>query len=522
MKRILTLALLIALMVGIEAWANGASETSATNTSVPTIELSKVFYFGDASDNPDMKKEFMDAFDQKFNVNLKVNAFPRNNYMEKINLQMTAGDLQGMALIFGPSDVLKSRDDGTILPVDDMLKDNPNWVSQPDAFKSLFKYYGQTWAIPNGFGGQMFMRTIRQDWLDKLGMKLPTTIDDLYNVFKAFTTQDPDGDGKNDTYGLTAAGTWNLQDIFQAYNARLDDTGENSITWDPNQNAWVDSFLNPGMVDALSWLHKVYAEGILDPEVFTNQGSNMRSKFWGGKYGSTYYWESFGFQPQPLLQNVPTAKMSLIPALTGTATKNINNLVKTGPPWVLLKGTPNASQMINAFVNLFYGNQTAALWGAYGIQDKYWTLDNTNKLVVMKNDPKTNQPYTTPGFIGLLPSWTGIQYQMIVAGTDQQQQDAINGLNQSAQLINGGMQNGTIFVVPGSLDAPVSGTYTKLHTDITNLFNEVVSKVTLGNMTAADGIKYYRDQMRSMGAQAVLDEANQAVGLTYDKNKYTY
>jgi len=39
---------------------------------------------------------------------------------------------------------------------------------------------------------------INQTWLDKVGMSAPTTTDELYNVLKAFKTQDPNGNGKND------------------------------------------------------------------------------------------------------------------------------------------------------------------------------------------------------------------------------------------------------------------------------------------------------------------------------------
>ena len=41
-----------------------------------------------------------------------------------------------------------------------------------------------------------------KDWLDKLGLEQPKTIDDFYNVPKAFKEQDPDGNGANDTYGM--------------------------------------------------------------------------------------------------------------------------------------------------------------------------------------------------------------------------------------------------------------------------------------------------------------------------------
>ena len=43
---------------------------------------------------------------------------------------------------------------------------------------------------------------IRKDWLDNLGLKMPETVEDLYDIAKAFTEQDPDQNGKDDTIGL--------------------------------------------------------------------------------------------------------------------------------------------------------------------------------------------------------------------------------------------------------------------------------------------------------------------------------
>ena len=71
---------------------------------------------------------------------------------------------------------------------------------------------------------------IRDDWMKKLNLSAPQTLDDFVNICEAFTTQDPDGDGKNDTYGLAVSK--NLYDtpssstglgltdlIFNAYHA---------------------------------------------------------------------------------------------------------------------------------------------------------------------------------------------------------------------------------------------------------------------------------------------------------------
>ena len=239
-------------------------------------------YFGDATDNPDLKEEFMKEFENKTGQKLKVNAIPRNGYMEKINLMLTSGELKGMVSIFGPNDVMKAMEDGVAEPFDDYLKDNANWNKLSQEYRESFKFDDKIYGVNGGYTGNFFTRTLRKDWLDNLGLDVPETVDDLFEVAKAFTENDPDKNGKDDTGGLTAAGTWNLGDIFQAFDARLDNTSSGSITWDAKEGVWIDSMLKPEMIDALKYLKKLYDNKYLDNEFLTNKGNNMREKIYTG------------------------------------------------------------------------------------------------------------------------------------------------------------------------------------------------------------------------------------------------
>lgn len=45
---------------------------------------------------------------------------------------------------------------------------------------------------------------VRQDWLNNLGLTMPTTVDEIQNIAKAFRDNDPDQNGENDTVSLIA------------------------------------------------------------------------------------------------------------------------------------------------------------------------------------------------------------------------------------------------------------------------------------------------------------------------------
>ncbi|KPI22163.1 extracellular solute-binding protein family 1 [Actinobacteria bacterium OK074] len=64
---------------------------------------------------------------------------------------------------------------------------------------------GKHYGIPYSRQAQTLM--IRKDWLKKLGLQAPTTWQEMLKVAQAFATEDPDGDGKADTYGMVVPGS---------------------------------------------------------------------------------------------------------------------------------------------------------------------------------------------------------------------------------------------------------------------------------------------------------------------------
>ncbi|MHA6483450.1 extracellular solute-binding protein [Paenibacillus sp. strain BS8-2] len=108
---------------------------------------------------------------------------------------------------------------------------------------------------------------IRQDWLDKLGLQAPTTLDEMEKVMDAFANQDPDGNGQKDTIGLTIG----LKDGYVSY---MSDTnplfGANGVM--PKQwNVASDGTLQygsvqPGARETLEMLARWYKNGYLPKE----------------------------------------------------------------------------------------------------------------------------------------------------------------------------------------------------------------------------------------------------------------
>ncbi|CAK4836517.1 unnamed protein product [Aphanomyces euteiches] len=145
---------------------------------------------------------------------------------------------------------------------------------------------GKLYGIPvttQGYWSAMEM-WIRQDWLDKLGLKVPTTTDELMTVAKAFTNDDPDKNGKKDTYGLALSKELEnpLNGFFNAFHAY-----PRNWTTDASGNSVYGS-IQPEMKEPLQKLADLYKAGAVDPEFGVKDLAKMKEFIGSGKAGIVF------------------------------------------------------------------------------------------------------------------------------------------------------------------------------------------------------------------------------------------
>ena len=438
---------------------------------------------------------------------------PRSNYTEKINLGITSGDLKGIVQLFTPDQAIKMYEDGAIEDLTEYLEDNEVWNSLPEEFTNMYKIDGKILGIAAGLPQpDLFARAIRTDWLDNLGLDMPETVDELYDVVKAFTLDDPNNTGKDDTWGMTSSGTWNLQDIFQAFDARLDHVGGNGIAWNPNTGVWEDSMLKPGMVEALTYLADMYKEGYLDEELFTIGGTGMQDRMLSGRCGTTFYWYNHAASsfPTGTKKNVPEAEYGIIMGLKGNIDKNLNQIGSAAAPYALIHDTPQGKEMINAFVNIFFGDPVGHIQGQWGAIGQCIEFDGKEVTRLKYDDgfaPK-------PGIVeDVIPGLSRIEYPLVFQDDPEKTQENSDKYFAKQESIDNALDSGLVYFLPENLKTPYSETYSTLSADINALFEEAIVKAITGELTPEDAIENYRQQMQSIGAQDILDAANADLGV---------
>ncbi len=512
MRRLITLLAVLLALPALPAVAQ-------TRTTEPLVmEMAHFSFFGDVTEYPDLKDRFIEEFEKKFGIRIKMNLIPRNNYLEKLYLMVASGEMKGIIRVFSPADVLWFYQGEAIEPLDDFLSDNPVYKREAVAIDNVFQYDGRTLAVMDGYTGSIFSRGWRKDWLDKLGLKVPETVDQLYEAARAFTEKDPDGNGVADTTGITGASVgWNIQDIFHAYDAKINNTGSNSVAWDPVTQAWDDSMLKPGMVPALTMLNRLYKNRYLDNEFATNTGSKMRERLLSGKYGGTFYWNQWhlgNWLKDGLARNVPTAEVAVQTACKGTRTTLLNQYVAGGTMHVLIKGTPRAKEVVNAFVNIFLGDRDGNLMGRFGIPGVTYRMQG-NTVIQLKNAAGTVFPGAA--LCNPVPGFDIDNYPAVPDGTPAEQKAAMDWQVQNHRIINEGLSDRLLFESGGRRDAPYADAYTLIQNDLNRLFNEAVIKAATGELPVEEAIRQYRVAAKKIGAQKAVDDANAFLARVWNK-----
>lgn len=137
---------------------------------------------------------------------------PDSTFTTKLKLQLINNRELPDIITVRTSIVQELIDSGRFMPVDEVFEQyaSPVWKSamaEDPAVWSPYARNGKHYAIPildYDYNSDPMM-WIRTDWLDKLGLPVPTNLEQLETVLDAFTYKDPDGNGKNDTYGIAVS-----------------------------------------------------------------------------------------------------------------------------------------------------------------------------------------------------------------------------------------------------------------------------------------------------------------------------
>lgn len=360
MKRIVSTLLVCTLALGTLSGCGKETKVDEGSTTKPVVKESTnnkdsnkkateekmtLTIFGETNLKGNPEGEAVKAVADYLGVNLKILPGLKE---EQYNVKMATGDAPDyLSDAMSVTSISKLIDQDMLAVVDeqmvmDAMPRYTKWAKK-SLGEDIFKYgrFGteNNYLVPVIWspGTNKNLMGYREDWRLKLGIDVPTTLDEYEAMLRAFVTQDPDGNKKDDTYGVS---TWTPNGEIGPYGPSVvwGAYGVYPATFYEENGKIIYGSVQPAAKDALARMKVWYEDGILDPEFMLNKRENVIEKWVSNKVGSSegswYYWipkEAWwgGHFYNSLLESQPNAKVGTLAELSGPT--GLSGQLQTNP-----------------------------------------------------------------------------------------------------------------------------------------------------------------------------------------------
>ncbi len=264
----------------------GKFDSEVSLTAVKSMTSEK-FADGDDISNNVWTRSYKDDLNVKVNYMWTV---PESQYDQKLNITIASGDLPD-AFTVSPKQYKELVAAGKVQDITEAFEktatDNLRKVIDANPMAKEFnsidgKMMGFS-SVPSSYDAADLI-WIRTDWLKKLGLEAPKTMDDLNNIILAFANNDPDGNGEKDTYGLAMckmleSGIGGVQGYMAGYHAYL------NMWYDRGDGKLVYGSVQPEMKEALLALQNLKKQGAINPEFGVKDTDKIQEDLGASKVG---------------------------------------------------------------------------------------------------------------------------------------------------------------------------------------------------------------------------------------------
>lgn len=484
--------------------AEASGEEAASTAERQDITFMTIDFNAGSSNTGEYAEQILSQIEDYCNVNLEIEWVLSDVTEERTTLAMANPKTMPMIMTWSgelTGNVVSAAKQGAFVDLSEYVWDAekyPNLSQMNENVADTLTVDGKLIAIPRTRDIGRYGFSYRQDWADKLGIDEPQTIEDVYNMLYAFTYDDPDGNGVDDTFGMEMTSYTGPFDIIQ--------------TWFGCGNGWaeVDGQLIPVHMqdeykEALDWLRKVYEDGLMPPDWAvrtTDTWSNGCKTGESGVYidvmdGGRRIWDYFVADETytPSVANPDeAASMNLLGAINGKtmATSGYNGY------FTLSASTCDTPEKIEAALTLLdkLNDNDMRLLTEYGIEGINYEVDENGYLVDLDVEDTT----LAANYAGLnqmlayLPRYTPEPAPELNERT--QAQNDVYVANEAVAVFN-----------PASSYLANSATYSDVGATLADIITQARTQYICGEIDEA-GLQAAADQWLAQGGQTIIDEVN--------------
>lgn len=433
--------------------------------------------------------------EEQTGINLEWNVVKAGDWDTKLNLTFASEDYPDIIIAGnGVDDEEYGVDQGIIIPMTDLIEKYMPNVSERAAmtespYLSILASDGEIYAVPQQLGGSSgtdYFWFINQDWLNALKLDMPTDIESLTEVLRAFKTGDPNGNGEQDEIPMTykPALVFLVNNLFG-----VPQDGNYVFIDDNKQVQFVPE--QEGFRKAMEWLHMLYEEGILDPEALTQDSNTLKAKIAEGNVGFSllYRLTNMGYDKSEKC-------MTLWVPSEEDGSKLYSNIAfpTAGVYFTSTNPYPEASaRLINAMLEL--ETMMSLYWGEQDNEAYGWEYDPDGRLIRIGTTPTTAWDYL--GVNGVYYAPAGYYGEHINSGSTGEERANYNQRYSEAGVLN---KYGAGYLFQINLDTEDQEQLNLIKTDINTTMSEWMTTFIVEGVTDSS-YKEMLDIFKSIGSE---------------------
>ncbi|HIY56685.1 MAG TPA: hypothetical protein H9829_00575 [Candidatus Tetragenococcus pullicola] len=452
-----------------------------------------------------------------------------DNYTTKLRLALTGSEeLPDVFPVYDTQMAADMIESGRAKAIDEDIE-----KYMPERLKEIYDQYpetfypvtqdGKTYGIANTPAlddGEVLI--IRQDWLDKLELKAPTNMAEFETVIKAFTEDDPDGNGKKDTYGFTYGGSDIYNTGWVADPVMLFSANSGKMfpgTWQEDENGELQyGSIDEGNKKTLEKMAEWHKSGYLFKEAAATGAWDAMTEFTEGKAGI--------FMARPwaidsvndLIVNNPDAKIGVYPTINQENGDPTFQGASTNDGWLMFNSDFNNMEAFFDYYDWLYDIAFSTGDFNYGYLEgyDYDIVDGEPVFDSTKFDPPVEDQFA-PDKALLTKNRPFVErmqpYHDIVNGKDPETGDelkAVSKLEQNKPVVDGyaiAYENIDQMLPPLFNGAPTE-TMTKSWEQLQTMEKETYTNIIYGkqDISAFDD---YVAKWKSQGGDQITEEVNE-------------
>ncbi|OOC60700.1 extracellular solute-binding protein [Paenibacillus ihbetae] len=229
-----------------------------------------------------LQNQWLKDLEKQTNVKINWQIMSSNDWGEQKSIMLASGTLPDIIfgdIVFSDSDIVNNL--SYFRPLDEYIDQYmPNLkaaMEETPEMKQMSTFPdGKIYSLPARLPSRpesSIQPIINKTWLDKLGLDVPDNTEELYQVFKAFKEQDPNGNGKADEIPVSGSGDISV-DLYNPFG--ITDINANSMMVVDGEPVFYP--ITENYKEAIKWAHQLYAEGLIDQEVFTQDNTMLTAK----------------------------------------------------------------------------------------------------------------------------------------------------------------------------------------------------------------------------------------------------